>query len=147
MDRYAFAAVKANTSLQLLNAVQTVVLRLGVFGVVSLAAFEVLHGRMSPGSIAACILIMQTVYIPLNVLGMFYRMIRQSFIDMEQMIDLQAVKPERHPLRQHRLRPSQRLRVRGLGRRRTGGARPLHQRPAAGDADQGRPARPEAVRR
>ena len=94
MDRYAFAAVKANTSLQLLNAVQTVVLRLGVFGVVSLAAFEVLHGRMSPGSIAACILIMQTVYIPLNVLGMFYRMIRQSFIDMEQMIDLQAVKPD-----------------------------------------------------
>jgi len=94
MDRYAFAAVKANTSLQLLNALQSVVLRLGVFGVVALAAFEVLHGRMSLGSIAACILIMQTVYIPLNVLGMFYRTIRQSFIDMEQMIDLLAVKPD-----------------------------------------------------
>jgi len=94
MDRYAFAAVKANTSLQLLNALQSVVLRLGVFGVVALAAFEVLHGRMSLGSIAACILIMQTVYIPLNVLGMFYREIRQSFIDMEQMIDLLAVKPD-----------------------------------------------------
>ena len=94
MDRYAFAAVKANTSLQLLNALQAVVLRLGVFGVVALAAFEVLHGRMSLGSIAACILIMQTVYIPLNVLGMFYRTIRQSFIDMEQMIDLLAVKPD-----------------------------------------------------
>jgi len=94
MDRYAFAAVKANTSLQLLNIVQGVVLRLGMFGVVALAAFEVLHGRMTVGSIAACILIVQTVYIPLNVLGMFYRTIRQSFIDMEQMIDLLAVKPD-----------------------------------------------------
>ena len=94
MDRYALAAVKANTSLQLLNALQAVVLRLGIFGVVSLAAFEVLQGRMSLGSIAACILIMQTVYVPLNVLGMFYREIRQSFIDMEQMIDLLAIKPD-----------------------------------------------------
>ena len=94
MDRYALAAVKANTSLQLLNALQAVVLRLGIFGVVSLAAFEVLQGRMSLGSIAACILIMQTVYVPLNVLGMFYREIRQSFIDMEQMIALLAIKPD-----------------------------------------------------
>ena len=94
MDRYAFAAVKANTSLQLLNAVQQVVLRLGLFGVVVLAAWEVLHGRMSPGGIAACILIMQTVYQPLNILGMNYREIRQAFIDMEQMIDLLGVKAD-----------------------------------------------------
>ena len=93
MDRYAAAAVKANTSLQLLNTVQQVVLRLGLFGVVALAAYEVLHGRMSPGGVVACILIMQTVYQPLNVLGMNYREIRQSFIDMEQMIDLLAVSP------------------------------------------------------
>jgi len=94
MDRYAFAAVKANTSLQLLNAVQTVVLRLGMFGVVAIAAWQVLQGRMTPGGIAACILIMQTVYGPLNVLGMFYREIRQSFIDMEQMLQLREIKPE-----------------------------------------------------
>jgi ABC-type transport system involved in Fe-S cluster assembly fused permease/ATPase subunit len=93
MDRYALAAVKANTSLQLLNAVQAVVLRLGIFGVVALAAVQVMQGRMTAGSIAACVLIMQTVYAPLNVLGMFYREIRQSFIDMEQMIELRNVKP------------------------------------------------------
>ena len=93
MDRYAIAAVKSNTSLQLLNAVQTVVLRLGVFGVVALAAIQVLDGRMTAGGIAACIMIMQTVYAPLNMLGMFYREIRQSFIDMEQMIELRNVKP------------------------------------------------------
>jgi ATP-binding cassette subfamily B protein len=92
MDRYAQAAVKANTSLQLLNTVQQVVLRLGLFAVVVLAAWEALHGRMSAGGVAACILIMQTVYQPLNILGMNYREIRQAFIDMEQMIELVAVK-------------------------------------------------------
>jgi len=93
MDRYAFAAVKANTSLQLLNAVQAVVLRLGIFGVVALAAVQVMQGHMTAGTIAACVLLMQTVYAPLNMLGMFYREIRQSFIDMEQMIELRAVQP------------------------------------------------------
>ncbi|MBV9509104.1 MAG: ABC transporter ATP-binding protein/permease, partial [Caulobacteraceae bacterium] len=94
MDRYAAAAVKANSSLQLLNAIQQVVLRLGMFGVVALAAIEAMHGRMSPGGVAACILILQTVYGPLNVLGMNYREIRQAFIDMEQMIGLLAVPAE-----------------------------------------------------
>lgn len=91
---YAEAAVKANTSLQMLNAIQSVVLSLGLGVVTLLAGLEVLHGRMSPGGITACILILQTVYAPLNVLGMNYREIRQAFIDMEQMISLRAVEPE-----------------------------------------------------
>jgi ABC-type transport system involved in Fe-S cluster assembly fused permease/ATPase subunit len=91
---YASAAVKANTSLQLLNALQSVVLSLGLGLVTVLAGLEVINGRMSPGGITACILILQTVYAPLNMLGSNYREIRQAFIDMEQMINLRAIKPE-----------------------------------------------------
>jgi len=91
---YAQAAVKANTSLQLLNALQSVVLSLGLGFVTVLAGLEVIQGRMSPGGITACILILQTVYAPLNMLGSNYREIRQAFIDMEQMINLRAVAPE-----------------------------------------------------
>jgi len=94
MGDYATAAVKANTSLQLLNTVQSVVLSVGRFLVVVIAALSVLHHQMTPGSITACILILQTVYGPLNVLGMQYREIRQAFVDMEQMLDLRAVAPE-----------------------------------------------------
>ncbi len=94
MGDYATAAVKANTSLQLLNTVQSVVLSLGRFLVVVIAALSVLHHEMTPGSITACILILQTVYGPLNMLGMQYREIRQAFVDMEQMLDLRAVAPE-----------------------------------------------------
>ncbi len=91
---YAAAAVKANTSLQLLNVIQAVVLNLGLASVVLLAGLEVLHGRMSVGGITACVLILQTVYGPLFALGMNYREIRQSFIDMEQMLALLAIEPE-----------------------------------------------------
>jgi ABC-type transport system involved in Fe-S cluster assembly fused permease/ATPase subunit len=94
MIDYAHAAVKANTSLQLLNAIQSVVMILGLALMILLAGMEVAQGRMTAGGIAACILIMQQVYGPLNVLGMNYREIRQAFIDMEQMIDLRSVEPD-----------------------------------------------------
>ncbi|HEX4197091.1 MAG TPA: ABC transporter ATP-binding protein/permease [Caulobacteraceae bacterium] len=91
---YAAAAVKANTSLQMLNALQTVVMSAGLGFVTLLAGYEVIHGKMTPGGITACILILQAVYAPLNQLGSNYRMIRQAFIDMEQMINLLAIQPD-----------------------------------------------------
>jgi ATP-binding cassette, subfamily B, heavy metal transporter len=94
MADYARAGVKANTSLQLLNAIQSVVLSLGLGAITVLAGTEVLHGRMSLGAVTACILILQQVYGPLNVLGVNYREIRQSFIDMEQMLSLRATQPD-----------------------------------------------------
>jgi ABC-type transport system involved in Fe-S cluster assembly fused permease/ATPase subunit len=90
----AGATVKANTSLQLLNGIQAVVLNLGLALVVILAGTEVLHGRMSLGGVTACILILQQVYSPLFILGTNYREIRQAFIDMEQMLGLLAIRPE-----------------------------------------------------
>ena len=91
---YAAAAVKANTSLQMLNAIQSVVLSLGLGSVTLLAGMEVAAGRMSAGGITACILILTTVYSPLAMLGAIYREIRQAFIDMEQMISLRAAAPD-----------------------------------------------------
>jgi len=94
MGDYARAAVKSNTSLQLLNAVQSLVLSLGLCLVVFLAGWQVIHHAMTAGAITACILIIQTVYAPLGNLGVNYRMVRQAFIDMEQMVELRSVLPE-----------------------------------------------------
>jgi ABC-type transport system involved in Fe-S cluster assembly fused permease/ATPase subunit len=91
---YVAAAIRSNNSLQLLNGIQAVVLNLGLVLITLLAGWDVLHGRMSLGGITACILILQQVYAPLFTLGFNYREIRQSFIDMEQMLDLLAVRPE-----------------------------------------------------
>ena len=94
LQNYARAAVQANTSLQLLNGIQSVVLNIGLVSVTLLAGMEVLHGQMSLGGVTACILILQQVYAPLFSLGMNYREIRQAFIDMEQMLELMAITPE-----------------------------------------------------
>ncbi len=91
---YVRAAVKSNNSLQMLNGIQAVVLNLGLVAITLLAGWDVLHGQMTLGGITACILILQQVYAPLFTLGFNYREIRQSFIDMEQMLDLLAVQPE-----------------------------------------------------
>jgi ATP-binding cassette subfamily B protein len=91
---YARAAVKSNTSLQMLNAVQSLILSIGLCVVVFLAGWQVVRHGMSAGAITACILIVQNVYAPLGNLGMNYRMIRQAFIDMEQMVELRSQLPE-----------------------------------------------------
>jgi ATP-binding cassette subfamily B protein len=94
MTRYAHAAVKANTSLQLLNAIQSGVLNLGLGLILVFAGLEAVRGRMQVGDVVAAMLIMNTVYAPLGVLGVNYRQIRQSFVDLEQMADLLAVRPD-----------------------------------------------------
>jgi ATP-binding cassette subfamily B protein len=106
---YARAAVKANSSLQVLNTIQSGVLNLGLLAVVMLAGEEVLAGRMSLGGVTACILILQQVYAPLFSLGMNYREIRQAFIDMEQMLELRALEPDiREPAIPRALPPASR---------------------------------------
>jgi ATP-binding cassette subfamily B protein len=94
MTGYAQAAVKANTSLQVLNGIQSVVLNLGLAAMVVLAGLQVTDGQMRVGDVVAAILVLMQIYQPLNMLGMNYREIRQAFVDMEQMLGLRAVAPD-----------------------------------------------------
>lgn len=94
LSAYADAAVKANNSLAILNAGQTLVMNLGLGVMAMLAGMEAMAGRMGPGDVTACVLILISLYQPLNVLGFAYREIRQSFIDMEAMLDLIRQAPE-----------------------------------------------------
>ncbi|HEX8233889.1 MAG TPA: ABC transporter ATP-binding protein/permease [Caulobacteraceae bacterium] len=94
LGSYARAAVKANTSLAYLNLVQAAVMNLGLALMAVLAGMEAVAGRMGPGDVTAAVLIMISLYQPLNILGFAYREIRQSFIDMEQMLELKRVAPE-----------------------------------------------------
>jgi ATP-binding cassette subfamily B protein len=91
---YATAAVKANNSLALLNVVQAAVMNLGLAVMAVIAGMEAAAGRMGPGDITAAVLIMISLYQPLNILGFAYREIRQSFIDMEAMLDLRRQSPD-----------------------------------------------------
>ncbi len=91
---YAQAAVRANTSLVALNMAQALIMNVGLAAMVIGAGWLSTGGRMGPGDVTAVILIMLNLYAPLNILGMAYREIKQSSIDMEKMFALLDEKPE-----------------------------------------------------
>jgi ATP-binding cassette subfamily B protein len=88
LDVYGRAQIQATNSLTVLNVVQSAVMSLGLGVMAVLAGTEASAGRMGPGDVTAAVLILINLYAPLNILGFAYREIRQSFIDMEAMLDL-----------------------------------------------------------
>jgi ATP-binding cassette subfamily B protein len=90
---YARAAVKANTSLVLLNVIQALVMNLGLVVMAVLAGMSAAAGKMGPGDITTVVFVMIQIYSPLSILGFAYREIRQSIIDMEAMVDLRRQVP------------------------------------------------------
>ncbi len=93
LELYSRASETANASLAWLNLVQGGVMSAGLLVMALLAGFEVAAGRMGPGDITASILILTSLYAPLNILGFAYREIRQSTIDMEAMLALRSQEP------------------------------------------------------
>src|SRR5262249_56457263 len=91
---YVGASIQANTSLNMLNAAQSVILNLGLAVMTVMAGVAVVHGQMRVGQVVTAVLLLRGLYQPLGILGFNYREIRQAFIDMEQMVDLAKVKPE-----------------------------------------------------
>ena len=91
---YERAAVKSQTTLSLLNIGQGMIIAVGLVAVMWLAANGVAAGRMTVGSFVLVNSYLVQLYMPLNVLGMVYRNIKQSLTDLESMVRLLAVKPE-----------------------------------------------------
>lgn len=93
LGTYAQAAVRSNTSLVVLNVLQSAIMSVGLAVMAILAGFEAAAGRMGPGDVTASVLIMISLYQPLGVLGFAYREIRQGMIDMENMLELTRQAP------------------------------------------------------
>jgi ABC-type transport system involved in Fe-S cluster assembly fused permease/ATPase subunit len=94
MADYVKASVQANTSLSLLNTVQSAILNVGLALMTVMAGIEVMQGHMRIGEITTAVFLLIGLYQPLAQLGFNYREIRQAFIDMEQMVTLTAVPPD-----------------------------------------------------
>jgi ATP-binding cassette subfamily B protein len=94
MDRYATASERAATSLSVLNAGQSIVIALGLVGVMVMAAHEVGQGRMTVGGLVLVNGFLVQLAVPLNLLGTVYREITQALVDMEKMFDVLGVPQE-----------------------------------------------------
>jgi ATP-binding cassette subfamily B protein len=94
MDGYVDVAVQANSSLNLLNASQSLILNIGLAIMTVMAGAAVARHELTVGDITMAVLLLRGLYQPLGMLGFNYREIRQAFIDMEQMVQLRAVTPD-----------------------------------------------------
>ncbi len=94
LQAYEKAAVKSETTLALLNVGQGIIIAVGLIGVMLLAAAGVADKRMTVGDFVLVNAYLVQLYLPLNFLGMVYRNIKQSLVDLEQMLALLKVVPE-----------------------------------------------------
>ncbi|HUB94781.1 MAG TPA: ABC transporter ATP-binding protein/permease [Stellaceae bacterium] len=91
---YERAAVKAQTTLSVLNVGQGMIMSAGLVVVMLLAAAGVEQHRMTVGDFVMVNSYLVQLYAPLNVLGMVYRNIKQSLTDLESMFRLLKVRAE-----------------------------------------------------
>ncbi len=94
MERYGIASLKTSYSLAFLNMGQTVLITAGLVAVMVMAAVGVQRGAMTVGDFVMVNAYMIQITMPLNMLGMVYREIRQSLIDMGEMFGLLDQPPE-----------------------------------------------------
>ncbi|XP_022306806.2 ATP-binding cassette sub-family B member 6-like [Crassostrea virginica] len=89
---YQIAEWKSSASLNLLNSFQNLVITLGTISGSLLCAYAVVYSisdlHLTVGDYVLFGTYLSQLYGPLNWLGTYYRMIQQSFIDMENMFEL-----------------------------------------------------------
>src|SRR5688572_13742701 len=88
LRKYEDAAVRFESSLGLLNIGQSLVIAAAVTALMFLAADGVAAGALTLGDLVLVNALLIQLYIPLNFLGMVYREIKQSMLDMDRMFRL-----------------------------------------------------------
>ncbi len=94
LRKYEDISVKTQSSLALLNFGQNVIFSIGLTGVMILAAQGIVAGTSTIGDLVMVNGLLFQLSVPLNFIGMMYRELRQSLIDLEAMMSVQEIKPE-----------------------------------------------------
>src|SRR5918999_667705 len=88
LRKYEDAATRSEASLGLLNIGQSLIIAAAVTVLMLLAAEGVVNKSFTLGDLVLVNGLLIQLYIPLNVLGMVYRTIKQSLLDMDRMFAL-----------------------------------------------------------
>ena len=82
------ATLKTTQSLAGLNLGQALIITVGITASMGLAAEQVVDGKMTIGDFVLVNTFILQLYVPLNLLGWYYRMIKQCMVDVEAMFRL-----------------------------------------------------------
>ena len=88
LAKFEQASVRSQTSLALLNVGQSIIISAGLVIVLIMAGQGVVEGRFTIGEFVLINSLLIQIYMPLNFLGMVYREIKRSLVDMEKMFDM-----------------------------------------------------------
>jgi ATP-binding cassette subfamily B protein len=111
LRKYEDAATKSEASLGLLNIGQSLIIAAALTGLMLLAAEGVVSGAFTLGDLVLVNGLLIQLYIPLNFLGMVYREIKQSLLDMDRMFRLLSENREVEDKPDAAVLPSARLEV------------------------------------
>ncbi|HWX13523.1 MAG TPA: ABC transporter ATP-binding protein/permease [Methylocella sp.] len=92
--RYERMSVKTYTSLAFLNAGQAVIFTLGLTAAMTMTIHGIMSGANTVGDFVLINAMMIQLYQPLNFMGVVYREIRQSMVDIEMMFAILGQRPE-----------------------------------------------------
>lgn len=92
LHKYQNHALKATSSLSLLNFGQNAIFSLGLTLIMYLTLRDVKQGLATMGDLVLVNGLLFQISVPLNFIGWVYQELRQSFIDMEAMFQLRATK-------------------------------------------------------
>jgi ATP-binding cassette, subfamily B, heavy metal transporter len=92
--RYERMSVKTYTSLAFLNAGQAVIFTIGLTAAMAMSIRGIVSGVNTVGDFILINAMMIQLYQPLNFMGVVYREIRQSIIDIELMFAILKQRPE-----------------------------------------------------
>ncbi len=88
LAKYEEASVRSQSSLAFLNVGQNIIISSGLVIVLLMTARGVVNGQFTLGEFVLVNSLLIQIYMPLNFLGMVYREIKQSLVDMEKMFSM-----------------------------------------------------------
>ncbi len=88
LTKYQTAALRSQKSLSILNLGQQAIIAIGLVLILWRATQGVTDGSMTLGDLVLVNTLMIQLYIPLNFLGVLYREIKQSMVDLDRMFKL-----------------------------------------------------------
>jgi ABC-type transport system involved in Fe-S cluster assembly fused permease/ATPase subunit len=94
MATYEQASIKSYTSLAVLNTGQAVIFTIALTLCMVMAGLDVVAGTKTVGDFVLVNALLLQLFVPLNFMGMVYREIKQSMIDIERMMDVLDQQPE-----------------------------------------------------
>lgn len=88
LGHFRKAAIASQNSLSMLNLGQQMIISTALIGILWYATRGVVAGHLSLGDFVLINTLMLQLYVPLNFLGVMYREMKQSLIDVDKMFNL-----------------------------------------------------------